>query len=373
MSANPCNRARERVFFGISLLAGLVSVASGAVTGGGSKKVTWEISNDDVMKNANGSYELGGAATADCAHGNKVETTPEPLKGKWLVLEALSQDTTDIEAKVAHAEAKARATADLPKPTWDAKKEKWIIGNGSVSATATADAKPDPQGKSYAKGEAWSKVSYKGKGKKNTVGISTVVDETNKNGKSIPGAPGRHRNGWDDPILFNVYDGVTEELLRSEVLFDLSVNADRDDGEFEWTWDESGVMLSTPRSDLGTVTGSIMINGGTTSDWITNPIGRFGASLGDGEFSATGIWASLPWELTTDGSDVVSAFLPASAFSTVMSFDIDIPLPDDDTEYVFEVSYDDVMVVEDENVPAPATLIIAGPFACLLGTRRRRG
>jgi hypothetical protein len=175
-------------------------------------------------------------------------------------------------------------------------------------------------------------------------------------------ATARTRGKYKDPIsleLTNLDTGTTivEDFMDLE-MFTL--------GDAELTWDEDvGIVLGVAD---GTSTAGVTVD--ILSSWITNfDVGMSSASITDGVFTATGIFASLPWALTSVGGDTVNAVLPLGSVPTLELF-YDIP----DSLVIDTDLYQETLLIdsfaEALEVPEPGTLSLLAVGGVMLMRRR---
>lgn len=131
---------------------------------------------------------------------------------------------------------------------------------------------------------------------------------------------------WDmgamisDPIVVQLVEIETADTATQE-LFSFGIS---DTGFSAISWnDTTGVVLEVPSDTIS----SLHISGGFNSSWITSStIGTFSLSFADGEFTAGGDFAGLPWDITTDSSGAaVRAELPPEHLP---AFEAEYVIPD---------------------------------------------
>lgn len=175
-----------------------------------------------------------------------------------------------------------------------------------------------------------------------------------------------------DPLWVSVTDMDTS-VQTTEELFALAIVGESQEAPISFEYDlELGLTLSIGRTIGGLLDGSLSVAGSADSSWLDSPFGVFGASLDDGLFSATGVWADKPWVLTHEGADVVSVHLDAAFLPAVFDYRVpDSVIASDNSEYQQDFEVESELTVSATELPEPTSLslLALGGMAIL---RRRR-
>jgi hypothetical protein len=136
---------------------------------------------------------------------------------------------------------------------------------------------------------------------------------------------------------------------------------------------ESRILLSTQKTlePEPIIDGFVEIIGSINSSWLVTPYGEFGARLDQGVFTATGIWATAPWSLTYDDTDVVSAFLAPEYVPQVLDYVIPDSYFTDGMTYEQSLTNHEEIALCVTCIPEPATVFLFGLGGLMLRRKKR--
>jgi hypothetical protein len=186
----------------------------------------------------------------------------------------------------------------------------------------------------------------------------------------------RHAVKYLDPVSVTLLEVETGQAYSQELL---SINIEMEDyGNGLLIYDNEvgggGVLMSCDADE------SLRIYGCSQSDWLLASYGAFSASLSGGKFEATGVWASLPWQLTYQdpadpASTVLSASLSASYLLTELQWQIPETLMREGYTYDLDLSWSDsgqMEAIDVDVIPEPTTIGLLGlGWLCLLRKQGR--
>ncbi|MCC6677031.1 MAG: hypothetical protein IT436_07800 [Phycisphaerales bacterium] len=170
-----------------------------------------------------------------------------------------------------------------------------------------------------------------------------------------------------DPVALSFYDTAFAEplLLGSSTIYEDTFSVS---GHASIEWDPLDDIVITAG-----VGGSAAISIATPSEWVLNPLDA-SCFIANGVFSAYGLFAGLPWDVTSGGG-VVSARLPMAAVPHNFEFIYDVSsLPGSMGDVLAVLSAESSPgYAEDWNTvtPTPSTLTLL-TMAGLVAVRRRR-
>ena len=367
------------------LALGVLPASAHAQPVEGTKILTWQFRAANIAK-VRGSYSLVAKAYSGGTHGaGKGWKAAPPQRGMWLVdapaglplkVAEKENDAEGHAVGMGRASVTALRAVKLPgnekPPTYEVMTTTTAGGEDSIDPP---HVRPGEWGLAKHKAKAVVKIAnakVKGwvlKGEINGVGVGTRSGKGTPNGRIDEGGHSIH-----DPVFVTIRELRTgrvwsEELLSLDIL---SQNGAGNAVYWEYNADV-GVMLAAERDGDGGLDGSVSIGGASTSDWLVDSFGEFGATLDDGVFEATGSWADLPWVLSMEGFDVVRAELPPEFIPTTFDYVVPSDLLTDDFIYSQSLTWDDQSfgVVRDGAVPATGSLAILVASG-LVGALRRR-
>ncbi len=349
------------------------------------KTLQWEFRSANIAR-VRGGYSLTAKAYSGGTHGrNKGWRTARPKRrATWLVnaVNGLPVVTSTITN---NAETHAIGTGTSSVSALRAV----VISNQGERppryrvTTTTSAGGSDVLGAAHQDG--WQRARHRAKAivKVSNAKVKGWALTATINGVTVGTRTGRGRpNGtineggrsFHDPIIVTVTETATGESWSQELFsFDLIAQNGAGTPVF-WEYDTSrGVMLAAEPNADGIIDGTISMNGSSSSEWLVDSFGDFGATITDGTFDATGAWADLPWDLTMMGFDVVMAELAPEYMPTVFDYVVPSDLLNPESVYSQSLAWDDIDEgdVFQGSVPAPgpvALLIVAG----LTGRTRQR-
>ena len=317
-------------------------------------------------------------ASAKCSHGNGVafpNNTPKAGAGAWNV----TSTVLPLNKNVLYGELAEHPTVGYAWGNFDAVSS-WSPGNKKYYVTMTvstelgvyASAKADkakPVDKAVATADVSSLSMSLG---------SSSVSLHHLHGSATVTSKGKMKKKegvithvkWRDPLTLSLLEVETGQVYSRDLF---AVNVDMDDfGNGAFTFDNEaggeGVFLSCNADE------SINMYGISNCDWLITSYGDFSASLSGGNFSVSGTWASLPWELTYEdpsdtSSNVLSAFLSSDYLFSNLEWQIPESLMQDGYTYDLDLSWNDSTNIECEaidQIPEPATLFMLSFGALIL-------
>jgi len=343
------------VAVGLIAVAAAAGVAFGDVVPDQHKFTT--IHTDDPSA-LTGHYELNASVGGTCGHGADGEAKNE--SGDWCPANGLPYTgffLNGVAGVCAACSGSPAVIQDKPEKRGDE-----YVFHLSLWAGAAASALPCKLGDSWGFGSSCAEAEITGphvrgsdlRGKTNETKVRAGTTA-----KSDAPAGNRQRSNADqrDPVVVRLKDLTTGEVYEEE-LFRLVIGGDSGTGGFEVIYDPNdGVTLTTPVNTSGQIDGSVSISGTASSSWLVDPFGDFGASLTNGNFTATGAWAGAPWTLTY-GSGVVQASLPADYVPTDFDFQVPDEVINDDHDYAQSVKKSHSAYAEDGTRSEPETVYV---------------
>ena len=276
--------------------------------------------------------------------------------GSWLLVKGLPADprTSGESGGPINVEPDAKSTV-----TFQALAPKGAAGGpgtitSSMHEVLNADLEP-PDGKSQsAQATATASMTISSgtitSAEVAQKGAATVTLDAKSFKGTVPFGANTGNMKLKDPLSIILTDltlgaSVQQTLFVSD--FEAAVNG-------EWSWDSSGIGLSAPLDGVSSV--SIALD--FPSSWITDPaLVNSQVSLVDGVFSATGLFAGLPWAVTP-----TSAELPAGSLNSIaIDYQVPVNLLDDTHLYEESLTSDlagQVAVAAPE--PSAVVLVISG-------------
>lgn len=389
-SSNSTTRIQRGVRRPVLVAALVLAAVAGTAQGqdSGTKTLGWDFNAKNINK-VWASYKLVSRAYTRDTHGlggnGPSGWQGTPVKGKYPVALGTAGATAAIvnpsRSSAAHPVATANATINAPAVVRHPGGQIPPRYTATATVTASGTQATNEAGadffKASAKHKAKTTVSIRG-AKVEGWSLRGTIDGITfpvQAGRGRPtGAINERGRSIHDPIVLTIKDIDTGDIWSTE-LFSLDVASSSKNGALAlWNYDSNnGIDLALERNIDGVLDGRIDIAGSMNSDWIIDPVGEFGASLVGGQFSATGAWAGLPWDLTMDGGDVIAASLAAEYVPSSLSYTVPDAFINDDHTYSQSLAWDDDSDGVDyaENVPAPGSLVLL-TMAAGLGLRRRR-
>ncbi|MFG0251996.1 MAG: hypothetical protein ACF8NJ_03885 [Phycisphaerales bacterium JB038] len=350
----------------------IFTAGAGAGEVEGTVDVNWRFDADDVAAMW-GHYTLDAWSNAYCTC-NGADPDEDHAAGNWPVAAGLAVQDVLAVSWVAHsyADAEASVSATVPVPHGGANQ---LFMTVTHEIAGVSDPEHCP-GKAYS--DAWRKASSLADIEGATVTGSTL--KANRNGAHVRyhkhGSAGSiyylYEDYYRDPVSL-VLREVDTGAVWEETIWDMTIESAGALAASAWLFSsDEGVVLEVGRDDQDDIGSTVTIAGQSTSDWLLNPYGEFSATLGPGGFSATGVWADLPWDLLYDGPDVIRATLPAVYLPTEQNFEYEVP----DSLLTEDFLYDQALNLWDEQqglavLPAPGTFVLLA-FASSALRRRAR-
>lgn len=291
----------------------------------------------------------GASAKSTAGHGT-IATANTSFTSTVKANQTISNayDFTVTATTKVYSWAKAVADAAVPKDTAIAEARAKTV-HGYRSAFKTITAKADV------------KISVK---------LSNGDERTEKRPRQDRGRSSK------DPVLLTIWNNDTGEQISELLGFVEGACDSTDQAWSSYSFDSiEGALLE---ADLLNASASLF--GAFDSSWLDNPYGAFGATLANGIFEATGVWASLPWALTyaiagDPTSGIISAFLAAEYLPTSLGFTVPQDYVDQGYDDEYELNFFAEFVAFDRDshvIPTPASLPMAGLGLLILLQRKTR-
>ena len=261
--------------------------------------------------------------------------------------------------------------------------------NGAFDFSVTATAKvyawakavaDTAKTKDVAKSEARAKTVHGYSDKFKTINAIADIKLTAKlkNGDEKTSKGGLYDRGRStkDPVLLTIWNLDTGEQISEQLGFVEGMCNSEGEAWSSYSFDsDEGVLLE---ADLANAEAAI--HGAFDSSWLDDPYGVFGASLANGLFDATGVWATLPWALTyaiagDPTSGIIAAFLAADYLPSSLAFTTPQAYVDLGYDDQYEVNFFSEYIATDQDtdiIPAPASTLLGvlGVLMLLHGYRR---
>jgi hypothetical protein len=180
-----------------------------------------------------------------------------------------------------------------------------------------------------------------------------------------------------DPIDVSLYDASdADALVASQQIGAINMNSNFMGGV---GWDSSGLSLSAPidgqssasiTADVGNSDG----NGDYADSWVTDSyVGYSSVSLSDGTFTATGIFAGLPWQFDNPSSPTEATLAPQYLDELDLDYQIPPSLVNSNDNYYEQLTSEETLDIEEAApLPEPATLTGFAAFAAVGLLRKHR-
>lgn len=369
---------RTGAFFALTVLTVVVAASSTEAMAGtkkaeATKTITWQAGGvvDDLGQPvpSTGLGKIGGTQEAlgtdrDLPGPKKTEPI---VASDWKLKDGLNPTTvTTTAGDKAHALGEAKATFSAARPTKVAGKET-ITAQIKVSDTATVQDNTKVHGPGLASattsasmtitGYSITKVQLSAGGQVVDVPLLFLGPEPSTiylKADSLTGL-------ISDPVSVGFLDLVTGAVVQED-LFDYFAYAN---GGAQLSWDQSGVVLRL--SDGGT--GAVGFDFQPLSTWITDAsLAPSSISFTKGNFTATGIFAGLPWVVGATTVSLAGGFLDAFT----VPYDIPDELLVDDHDYVPFLNISTGAHAEISVVPEPSAWALAILGFGLVGAAARR-
>jgi hypothetical protein len=341
-----------------------------------SKTVTWTMKNAPAAGTKNAYYWSLSAFASQPP--NPADTEKNPTDGgtgeaTWDATMALASTSQTTNTAV------SGGASSLISQTFSATAPTAVAGGlFQVQTTLTTNAvlSTPPGGSTSVSG---------GGGMFVTSGLVTGADITKK-GEKVQAVPQAKlgtfaaltlNNGkFADPIDVSLYDASdADALVASQQIGAISMN-----NNFMGTveWDSSGLSLSAPidgqsSSSITADVGDSDGNGDYADSWVTDSyVGYSSVSLSDGTFTATGIFAGLPWQFDNPSSPTEATLAPQYLAELDLDYQISASLVNSNDEYYEQLTSEETLDIE-EAVPAPEPATLTG-FAAVaaIGLLRRQ-
>jgi hypothetical protein len=339
-------------------IAGLLigwPAASRADTATAMKAVTWTMAGAPMAPTMNTyTWQLTAFASGPPAPPN---TEQNPFGGgtssaQWDATMALAR-TTQNSGTASSGGSKANITETFvaTAPT--------SVGNGLFQVQTTmkfnTSQSPAPGGSTGTSGAGLMTV---------TSGLATYAEITNPGQSAQPlpmtkleGSPqfATFQGKFGDPIDVSLYDASDNDLIASQQLGAINMSSNLAGGV---EWDNTGLTLSAPidgvsSADISADIGNSDGNGDYADSWITDSdTGLSTVSLANGTFSATGIFAGLPWVLDNPSAPTMATLAPGYLDSLGLDYQIPASLVSPDGEYYEQLTSQDSIEI-DESLPLP--------------------
>lgn len=336
------------------------------------KNLGWDfVSRPGALAQQQGSCNWNLYAFADCSHAN-ADTDQDVGTHNWPANAAHGPHVQLAFATVGHAWSSADRTYRAAAP---AIVGQVVPGVNRYHTDMTVDRNCDGalvvDGTWHSRGTGKMRLRAGNETSATLTGVNNgVILNWANRGHSSTVVRGNVWSRVRDPITVEVSE-IETGITYSQVLFECDIEAGGLSDSYSWEWTSNSISLHTPRDLNGDVVGSISVSGDSSSPWLTNAMGSFGASLGGGNFAASGAWAALPWQITYDGGDAIAASLPAEGWS---GLDLSYTIPDSILRDGYTYSHVLEESTEHEAMASvvPEPMVVGFGVALLSAGRRRR-